>query len=496
MAMFSLRFLSEDTLNEFFKKYYQGKNDKLSEVIKLSKKEKIKKLRSLASNLKTEEKEKIISSSAAKQAERSGLKSLLVGGAVGAVGVAGAIGTSFGSDLTHDAAMASSHSGTSYAPTPKSNMLYSVASVLAITTMGILGAALLGVGIGVAGAVSSGIRATTIRKDELLDMLKNKKGLKEEVTSKGDVAKTDNEATKESEGSSEEPKEDNADVYPAEDHTEKEEVEEVIVEECDDVEPEIKDGNVVVKDHDHADAEGKKVRDELIDGSFQKVSGSTKDEKEKVEPKVEGGKVGVKDHDHADAEGKKVRDELIESQTADPLDLSKADTQELNDAGSDTITNDGSLDNPNEENLEKAEPEDVTTGYKSIKEAFLLEDGYFSKDSKVLVTAEEKRIKLENQLSLLIARESNDVLYEELVRTTILAKKLQEQIKDRYSKVAKEKATELFELREENIVEDDEKSIQKRINDLNSYNPQTDRQQEAREAELETLKGKLKNIKK
>jgi hypothetical protein len=52
----------------------------------------------------------------------------------------------------------------------------------------------------------------------------------EELTSKGDIAKTDNEATDEGDAETAEPDTDNEDVYPTDEHDENEEVEEVVVE--------------------------------------------------------------------------------------------------------------------------------------------------------------------------------------------------------------------------------------------------------------------------
>ena len=54
--------------------------------------------------------------------------------------------------------------------------------------------------------------------------------LEDDVTSKGDVAKTDNEATDEGDAETAEPDTDNEDIYPTDEHDEDEEVEEVVVE--------------------------------------------------------------------------------------------------------------------------------------------------------------------------------------------------------------------------------------------------------------------------
>jgi hypothetical protein len=293
----------------------------------------------------------------------------------------------------------------------------------------------------------------------------------EEVTSKGDAAHSDNEATKENDGSADAPKDDNADVYPSDEHKEVEEVKEVVVEaeekkelpeelekntkgdkDDEDKVPEKLEDDSKDEDHDEESDDDEKeesedsvVNEEEVLNPAEEKEKTKKDSDCEVEPEVKNDEVSVKPHDAAGEEGKKVRAEIIE----EAEEKEPKSTEELNDAGSDTINNDGELEDPaDEKEDEKAQPEDVTEGYKSIKEAFLLEADYFSKDSKVVLTADEKRNKLENQMSLLIARESQDPLYEELVRTTILAKKLQEQLHDRYGEAAKAKSQELVNLKE------------------------------------------------
>jgi hypothetical protein len=60
LAKFSLRFLKESAIDEFLKAYYTDRDGKLSpkgkEWLAKSKKEKIKKMKDLADNLKDEEK--------------------------------------------------------------------------------------------------------------------------------------------------------------------------------------------------------------------------------------------------------------------------------------------------------------------------------------------------------------------------------------------------------------------------------------------------------
>ncbi len=103
----------------------------------------------------------------------------------------------------------------------------------------------------------------------------------------------------------------------------------------------------------------------------------------------------------------------------------------------------------------KAEPKDVTAKdnvkpgeeaeYRSLKEAFLLEDGYFEKESVSKVTPEQKQDKLVNQISLLVARESADPLYEELLHATAVARQLQTELQEKYKASAKKKAKQLID---------------------------------------------------
>jgi hypothetical protein len=214
------------------------------------------------------------------------------------------------------------------------------------------------------------------------------------------------------------------------------------------------------KSDDKKEDKDEELKEEKVLNPAEEKEKTKKDSDCEVEPEVKNGEVSVKPHDAADEEGKKVRSEIIEESEDKKEEKEPKSTEEVNDAGSDTVNSKGELEDPaaDEKNDEKAQPEDVTKGYKSIKEAFLLETDYFSKDSNVLLTADEKRTKLENQMSLLIARESQDPLYEELVRTTILAKKLQEQLHDRYGEDAKAKSQELVNLKENKDPDDDQDS--------------------------------------
>jgi len=152
-------------------------------------------------------------------------------------------------------------------------------------------------------------------------------------------------------------------------------------------------------------------------------------------------------HHHTEEEGMA---ELSESQ--------EAEHQEVNNAGSDVLDQHGEIKEVSPEGSEKAEPEDVTVEdkseelpeakeYHSLKEAFLLEADYFETDSVERVTAKAKQAKLIEQISLLIAKESNDPLYEELLETAVVAKRLQENIKQKHYGKAHKKANEMIEFK-------------------------------------------------
>jgi hypothetical protein len=133
--------------------------------------------------------------------------------------------------------------------------------------------------------------------------------------------------------------------------------------------------------------------------------------------------------------------------------VDKPHSKEVNHSGSDTIDSDGGLTKDEEasedkvEDIVKAEPKDVTEAvqYKSLKEAFLLENGYFEKDSVSVISPADKKSKLLNQLGLLVARDVQDPLYEELLKTTAHAKQLQEELQGKYKAVALKKAGQLLE---------------------------------------------------
>jgi DNA-binding ferritin-like protein len=87
LAKFSLRFLSDKSLNEFLEAYYSDKEGKSTEkskaVSRMSRKEKINKLRDLSNSMSEEQKKKIYNSPEAKKLEKQALTSIAVAGALG-----------------------------------------------------------------------------------------------------------------------------------------------------------------------------------------------------------------------------------------------------------------------------------------------------------------------------------------------------------------------------------------------------------------------------
>ena len=88
LALFSLRFLKETSINDFFIAYYADKKGNPTkegvEFCKRKKKEKIKRMRELANNLSEETKNKIINSQVAKEAEKRGAVAFASAGISGA----------------------------------------------------------------------------------------------------------------------------------------------------------------------------------------------------------------------------------------------------------------------------------------------------------------------------------------------------------------------------------------------------------------------------
>lgn len=82
--------------------------------------------------------------------------------------------------------------------------------------------------------------------------------------------------------------------------------------------------------------------------------------------------------------------------------------------------------------------------YNSIREAFMLQENYFECESRVKVSPDQKAKRLTEQVALVIAKESKDPLYEELVRAAANAKSLQKRLVESYSQIAADRALKII----------------------------------------------------
>ena len=92
------------------------------------------------------------------------------------------------------------------------------------------------------------------------------------------------------------------------------------------------------------------------------------------------------------------------------------------------------------------EPKEIqeSVRYASLKEACLLDEGYFRTDTYIRESAEEKQEKLVEQIALLLARENMDPLYEELLSLSIKADRLQEACVRKYRDAASTRANSII----------------------------------------------------
>ena len=88
----------------------------------------------------------------------------------------------------------------------------------------------------------------------------------------------------------------------------------------------------------------------------------------------------------------------------------------------------------------RAEDIQESVSYKSLREACLLDEGYFMTDSYIKETADEKQTKLTEQVSLLMARDAMDPMYDELLRESIHCMRLQEALVKKYGSEAAKRA--------------------------------------------------------
>jgi hypothetical protein len=263
----------------------------------------------------------------------------------------------------------------------------------------------------------------------------------------------------------------NDDVLPADEHKQAEDVKEVVVE--NEEVPSVETPEVEAAPETETPETTEKVE------ASEEVA-EVEDDAD-AEVKVEDGKIVITidadevKTDLSDVQSAKLEEAIatIHSLLVKGSLLEQDNTEEVNDAGSDTINNDGDLEDPSHEEPKKALPSDVTTApavatpaekepvkatpadvteavkYKSLKEAFLLENGYFDKDSVETVSAQAKRDRLLEQLALLTARDSKDPLYEELLQSTVVAKRIQKKLQEKYTGAATTRAEQMFALRQE-----------------------------------------------
>lgn len=97
------------------------------------------------------------------------------------------------------------------------------------------------------------------------------------------------------------------------------------------------------------------------------------------------------------------------------------------------------------ENKPEAQSIKESVHYTSLKEACMLDEGYFAEDSYIVESAESKQAKLVEQVAVLMAREEGDPLYEELITAAIRLERLQEAVVNKYHDAAADKAGIIME---------------------------------------------------
>jgi hypothetical protein len=155
--------------------------------------------------------------------------------------------------------------------------------------------------------------------------------------------------------------------------------------------------------------------------------------------------------------GEEVKEIINESELPKPTDAveNQYDIDAANKVGMNPTRKEEQTELTSDKTVLKPEPTDVTTKettapgketeYQSLKEAFLLEDDYFDKDSVSVLSPSQKQDKLVNQIGLLIARDSQDPLFEELLHSTAVTRELQAELQEKYKGLAKKKAAQLLE---------------------------------------------------
>ena len=141
-------------------------------------------------------------------------------------------------------------------------------------------------------------------------------------------------------------------------------------------------------------------------------------------------------------------EDLISHEKAEKPEGGEAD-QNLEIAGdSEENHEDPTTDLPieNKESDSEVKPEDIheSVQYTSIKEACMLDEGYFYEDTFIRESAEVKQAKLVEQVALILARESADPLYEELLKSAAYTARLQEACGKKYKNKASKEAMKIM----------------------------------------------------
>lgn len=96
----------------------------------------------------------------------------------------------------------------------------------------------------------------------------------------------------------------------------------------------------------------------------------------------------------------------------------------------------------------EVKPEDLvvkeSVQYTSIKEACMLDEGYFYEDTFLRETAEAKQNRLVEQVTLIMAREAADPLYEEILKSAAYLSRLQEACKKKYGNKARTESKKII----------------------------------------------------
>ena len=270
----------------------------------------------------------------------------------------------------------------------------------------------------------------------------------------------ENEATEENKPEASVEGKDNQDVYPTDEHKETEEVKEVVVE-SDQVAagPELKEPkeleNEATEEREPGTMEQNVGNKDVYDAPEHK------EVEEVVEVVVEAAKLCSENGVPATLENiTKYAKTLFESENIALNVGVPADKEYDADADIESSEMNGNKEafekyediQGEEASAAKAEESEVeskdlheTVKYTSLREACLLDEDYFVSDSYTVQTADEKQAKLTEQISLLLAREAMDPLYDELLRTSTRAQRLQEACKNKYKAKAEAKAKNIVE---------------------------------------------------